>query len=181
MIEFKKTSADVYAYHGDRSLWAIITVDEPHLLLSISSDFGNWSYRWHDPGGPFKEFLVRLEKDYLIGKLSKGTTEFDVHRTVDSLKEFLKQKMDRVSPEDYERSSAFLCDRAGGADTVEELMQMMQDDPDSEILEEVFEGPDFYPVITHACYKPPGLVESFFDQIWAPLFVPKLKQELEMV
>lgn len=54
--------------------WAIITtisVTERFHVLQITSDYGNWSYVWAAPGGPFRKFLIGLADDphYLVDKL----------------------------------------------------------------------------------------------------------------
>lgn len=49
--------------------WAIIVIDSKGLL-SIFSDFGNYSHHWPSESGDFREFLIQLERDYLCGKLA---------------------------------------------------------------------------------------------------------------
>lgn len=58
--------------------WAVITMNERIGMLQITSDWGNWSYRWSAPGMPFKEFCIQMERDpdYLIGKLTQDIRQY---------------------------------------------------------------------------------------------------------
>lgn len=37
--------------------------------IAIHSSFGSWAYQWSACGMPFREFLVKLDRGYLLGKL----------------------------------------------------------------------------------------------------------------
>lgn len=58
--------------------WAVITVNERIGMLQVSSDWGNWNFRWSAPGMPFKEFLIQMavDPDYLIGKLTQDVRQY---------------------------------------------------------------------------------------------------------
>lgn len=46
--------------------------------LSIYSDWGNYGYWWTHPGCEIREFLCRIDDDYLLGKLCSGSGLRDV-------------------------------------------------------------------------------------------------------
>jgi hypothetical protein len=89
------TQYTIIPQHG----WAVITVNEVTGMLQISSDWGNWNFRWACPGEPFKKFLVGLERDpdYLFGKLlsdlraSHGLTKKGEARALVMLKQFFER------------------------------------------------------------------------------------------
>lgn len=81
----KNTGAEVYSVKNAGE-WATIVLrawDEPSQEgsgrfrgeLLINSTFGSWSHYWSAPGMPFKQFLVELEFDYLMGKLMGRDTD----------------------------------------------------------------------------------------------------------
>lgn len=94
----KTTGAEVYSVKSAGE-WATIVVrawDEPGKdgqpwhrgELLINSTFGSWSNYWNAPGIPFKQFLVGLDFDYLMGKLlGRHVEEHDGLGTFRYLKE----------------------------------------------------------------------------------------------
>lgn len=51
--------------------------------FSVISSYGNYSYFWAAPGKPFKEFLAKLDKGYVLDKLSYGKK--DEYRSKETL------------------------------------------------------------------------------------------------
>ena len=71
ITDFKKSQAEVYKLRFDNLAYADITLDEISDYagrISISCDWGNWSYFWGSMGSPFKKFLCSLDNYYLGSK-----------------------------------------------------------------------------------------------------------------
>jgi hypothetical protein len=66
------------------SWWAVFYVDSG--LLSIQSDYGDYSYRWSSYGESFKDFLLSIDGHYLMTKLSGGSREFMFDETIKRIK-----------------------------------------------------------------------------------------------
>lgn len=79
--------------------WALATINDATGELSIQSDWGSWSYRWHAAGMPERngrrvtltEFIGEREgHHYLADKLAgRERDEFDPHETVASFRKML--------------------------------------------------------------------------------------------
>lgn len=75
--------------------WAVAIVHEQSGVLSLVTDHGNWSYRWHRGSLPrgctFHEFLTRCGADYVLRKVMPDEQRecFDVKGTKDSLREHI--------------------------------------------------------------------------------------------
>ena len=61
--------------------YAFIFIETELGLFSTVSDWGNYGYIWNAPGMEFREFLLRINTDYLFGKLMCGQKD---HKTFDS-------------------------------------------------------------------------------------------------
>lgn len=100
-----KSQISVYKIRGHESGfgWADIAIDDGWLepdsrigpqncfRISISSDYGNWAFFWSHPGNSWREFLLRVQIDYVAGKF--GTSHwFDVDATVKHLKKGIAEK-----------------------------------------------------------------------------------------
>lgn len=92
-IEYTGTSKPTtYHFRSPRPLggWALCTVNDTTGELCITSDWGNFSYRWNPSPGclgaaSLTEFIGRRHEDdvdYLAGKLNVESEEFDHHATV---------------------------------------------------------------------------------------------------
>lgn len=73
MVFVGHRTADVYSFKDPvRHTWAIFTVCDATCELSVQSDFGNWSYRWHQAGlgdATLTAFLPTCDRDYIARKL----------------------------------------------------------------------------------------------------------------
>ena len=69
-------------------MWAVFTIEPEAMSLTIRSDAGNLHYHWQNIGdnsvAGFYKFLSRLDKAYLLSKLSNQTC-FNFDKTVKSL------------------------------------------------------------------------------------------------
>ncbi len=77
-------AAEMFTVRVDRS-WAVIFLNSGTGILSIVSDYGNYGYRWSDPGCEFKQFLTEIDDDYLVNKLSSGCDYFNSHKSTDAM------------------------------------------------------------------------------------------------
>lgn len=64
--------------------WAISLMDSTGYF-SVVSDFGNYVFKWNAFEGDFRAFLIQVEDDYLLSKISQRTL-FDDEETVRSIK-----------------------------------------------------------------------------------------------
>ena len=93
----KLRSAVTYSFRTEgRTGWALCTVNDDTCELSINSDYGKWSHRWHKSGfeGTFSSFLADISSaDYLADKLCVGDgRSFDAHETVKQIRRRLCQQ-----------------------------------------------------------------------------------------
>ncbi len=94
------STATTYTFRGERGGWALCTVNDQTGELSIQSDWGSWSYRWHASpaslGAPsFTHFLGdRSDVDYLARKLQgrNGGERFSPERTAKALCHLLAER-----------------------------------------------------------------------------------------
>lgn len=86
-LKLTRTSAAVtYSFRGEHCAWACCTVNEDTGELSITSDWGNWSFRWnigHIGSPSLHAFIGRGSLDYLANKLTPGGSrdQFDPDAT----------------------------------------------------------------------------------------------------
>lgn len=83
----EKTTVELYKIRGGNGSYADITIDAKDNTgrISISSDFGTWSYFWGACGEEFKPFLTGLDIDYAAGKFGENKW-FDYEATMSGLK-----------------------------------------------------------------------------------------------
>lgn len=83
----KVSECKKYSVHEKTGSWAIIFFDEPSKTVAIHSDWGNWSYHWHNIGEQtLAEFLADCDEDYLMGKFSGRKNKFNFDKTVEAIK-----------------------------------------------------------------------------------------------
>jgi hypothetical protein len=173
-----KETVEQYNIRGPNGLWAIITVNPSKLLLQISSDYGDWGYRWSNIGSmTFKRFLVGLGSDYLIDKLTGAAREPDLQATMSKMDEtILRLRREKVIDADQARE-AYDCwedlksDLPSSGEALSDLMYR-------ELGHIVCEPEDIYESIVerqaHDCV-------AFYENIWKPHFVPALNAETAMM
>lgn len=66
--------------------WAIIVIGSDGYFSTVS-DYGNYAYRWTNPGCEFRKFLVGVNAGYLIGKLHGRPDEYDGDETTKAIRE----------------------------------------------------------------------------------------------
>ena len=79
LFSLAKSTVELYKIrHASGCYWADITIDaNGHTgRISIASDYGSWQNYWGACGSDFKDFLGRLNEDYVANK-------FDVKEQVD--------------------------------------------------------------------------------------------------
>ncbi len=121
MLTSAKAASVTYSFitEGDGfKSWALCTVNDQTGELLITSDWGNWSYRWHISalGVPtLTEFIgSRGDVDYMARKLQggdRGGLRFSEEKTMQAMRRLLcvrrmadgrEQLMFRLEPEDYD-------------------------------------------------------------------------------
>lgn len=87
---------DISAYRfwfKDSAGWAFFYIDSATNVLSIISDWGDYSYRWHNIGEQtLEEFIASSDCDYLTRKLLHGKEnrkEFKLLRSLANVKEHI--------------------------------------------------------------------------------------------
>ena len=101
-----KSKAEIYRIRNIENswfAWADITIDEnvESGRISISSDYGNWSYYWSSCGCSFKEFLCGVSIDYVAEKFRESHW-FDQEATIQHLKHIIieQRKQDDLTEEE---------------------------------------------------------------------------------
>lgn len=122
--------------------------------IIVSSSYGTWSYNFSNTGMPFKNFLIKLSKEYVAGKfLMDKAHVLDWDRT--------KEIFDTIKHEDSSLLEIFEyepCD-------LREVYTILSREED--ICEDVE-----YLVKT----KIDPYFSSFWEELW-PIFIEKLKEE----
>ena len=78
--------------NGEDYFWATFMLSE-NGMLSIQSDYGDYSHFWFAFGSDFKAFLVKCGDDYLMSKFCDGRRELDYHATmIDIKRDLIKQR-----------------------------------------------------------------------------------------
>lgn len=167
--EITKAVAEIYRIRGKHGEWADITLDvyEHSGRLSISSDYGDWACYW-GASGPFKEFLTKLNIDYVAGKFGCNR-RFDHARTIEGKKkEVLQARRDG----DISYKVARSC-----WNEIEELMSYTDEGGyvvkawQAKALNNILEtGPN---VVTRIDPQ----FKTFWDTLWQ-VFVEELKREM---
>jgi hypothetical protein len=69
-----------------RSDWAYIYIDEANGVFASYSSYGNYAYCWRHIGDDtLKEFLIRLDFDYFMGKTRPDYCRFDSEATSEGI------------------------------------------------------------------------------------------------
>ena len=71
--------------------WAYFDFSPEKGLLNITSDCGDYSYRWPETGKKFWELMACVKTDYLMGKLFRESTKkFCQEETLDGIRDYLE-------------------------------------------------------------------------------------------
>jgi hypothetical protein len=77
-----------------RQEYAVFTITSRgtgYHMLAIESSFGGYSYAWGSPGTDFREFLARLNVDYVLGKMVGRDEVFDGEGTADAIRKEIRR------------------------------------------------------------------------------------------
>lgn len=178
----KREAVEYYVHRKDSSVWGIAFIsDSPgRHLLSIQSDYGDYSYHWTSIGDrPLIEFLVGLSMDYAMGKLCGSRDkmfEYDHDETRKALfQEIRRARRDReITKQDARKFRTELvgydCDYSSSA--MEYVSNLEVWCPN--MMREMFcDLSDTFPVRNRI--RPQ--VQGFWDEVW-PMFVDIWKRQL---
>lgn len=86
-----------------RCMWADFILDTDNYRLDIHSDCGDYSYNWMPTpdSESFLHLMHRIEKEYLLGKISDRTA-IDEKQTLLNLKRLFKSIEDQIDFEEIE-------------------------------------------------------------------------------
>lgn len=149
----------------NRSWWLQATIIEDRGYLAIASSHGDYQHTWSSPGGPFKEFLTRLDKSYLMCKFGQMDW-FDGDRTK---KELLAKIREARRNEYIEADEAReFYDNAESLDYSSEYAYCHEIDSISctDLVKRVFDG-DIISVPVCKDYNPQ--LQTFVRELWPGL------------
>ncbi len=165
--------------------WAVVLLSEPHGVLSILSNYGNWSHWWPSHGDPsLKHFLLRMgpNDDYLARKFRVDRSDFDFDAACVRLKQAIgrayagKRRLyyagGRAEVFDLEKCRAALdgvkyLDHTRSAD---DFARQVYERPEFSVIDtEQYEG-----IINRATC---GQFLEFMARLWPP-FLAELRREL---
>ena len=154
--------------HGN---WGKFIIDSTGYFSCVT-DYGNYAFQWTAHGDDdFREFLVSLNTDYLLGKLSSGKTVFDERGTRQIIKErIVSMRKDGKYGLDA-TEARYLYDKVDDCSTEHDFEEFFREakDPD---------GDDFFRdwwEMFSQCYDYD--LQGFAERLW-PRFVEALKAEL---
>lgn len=133
--------------------------------VSIMSDWGNWGYWWTHPGCELREFLCRIDDDYLLRKLCSGRRdELNEARSERSIKEHILEYRRRGWYEsDFARREWDLVRQSSFSNEVEAHQWYLE----TEIQ-------DAYELLR---YEPSRQCQAFIEHCW-PLFRVELRRDI---
>lgn len=113
-----ETTARVIHVRFRPSGWATFTICESTGELSVQSDWGSWSYRWHvgaRAGLGLAEALARFDRDYVARKLEPDPEEICLEATRQNLRREVLEarregRIDAEHARDLWDSSNYFCD-----------------------------------------------------------------------
>jgi len=166
-ITIEKSTAELYKLRGTNGSFANISLDysEKQGRISISTDYGNWSYYWGACGSAFKEFLIGLNMEYAAGKFGEGQF-FDHVATLNYLQTRIKE-----NSENKEHKRKLKDELKSLVDCEDKSSFIAQMWNCSEIMKLEDNCPDLVTGIS------PGF-KYFWENLWSN-FIQSLKEELE--
>ncbi len=75
-----------YNVRSDRGRWLAEIVISDDGFFATVSDHGNYAYAWKHAEMEFRSFLVKLDADYLLGKLCGRRSEYVADSTLEYVK-----------------------------------------------------------------------------------------------
>jgi len=164
------TKSNIESYkirYDDKFYWADINIDagESSGRIQISSDFGDYQYYFGSCGMMFKEFLCKIEMDYLSRKFGQSDW-FDLDATINNLKsrifEYTDSKDKQIRQELLDELS-----NLEESSSIEEFICKMNNS--TLILQMEDYNPHVYKTIN-------PVFKNFWTHIWIP-FINELKKE----
>lgn len=145
--------------------------------LFIQSDYGSWDYFWGSCGKPFKEFLVGLDRGYLLTKLNSGKElYFDCDLYIKNLRKELDKLYlnSEIEPQEHDDALWEISEYLEDYSTKESICSAFYSD--CKVLSKIF--PDGFSTSSATDFHP--LMYRFYEEAWVP-FVQLLKEELKEV
>lgn len=144
-------------YH--RCMWARINLDNDNYSLSAETDCGSYSYHWQPTDSEsFLELMCRINKDYLLGKISNEDL-FDCNKTTKNILNYCEDEGLAEQIKQIETSSM--------QEYVVELNDIDEED--------TYDGLDIY---EYACYRYPyGAIT--FCEMFEKYVQPLVRKHLE--
>jgi hypothetical protein len=175
----KEPPMERYSVHGDHGVWATIALrdyqrpnNKDDMLnggeILINSDYGNYAYSWGNMGSPLKAFLCRINRSYVIDKLTNGDdTEFDFDASLAAARKEIRRmrKTHEIT-------------RAAAQEAMEDLPS--QDDGQDEFIRQVWQMDLFTdgdPPSFFVRTRERPQITGFYDHVWTP-FIAHLRTEL---
>jgi hypothetical protein len=176
----KEAPMERYSLSNDHCMWATIALRDWTRTsgdgrvsycgeIMIHSDYGDYAYSWGSMGSPLKEFLVKINRGYVLNKLSGGETErFDFDKTIEGIKkEVIAERKSGCLDKDEARE---IWDEVPTEDRGKDLFVDEMMGCSSEFLNQE----PWHHIATSEIPQLAGL----WDHLWVP-FVAHLRGELE--
>jgi hypothetical protein len=165
----EKTTVECYKIRHYRG-YADITVDSLGTKgrISISSDWGNYSYFWGACGCSFKQFLININIEYVADKFGADRW-FDIESTIKFYKERVKESRSdgTISKEDA-KDILFEINSLKECSNRDEFMISISDC--NKLMRFFDHCPEMINDISHQ-------FKNFWKIIW-PIFINQLKKEI---
>jgi hypothetical protein len=159
-----------YIPSKDCNGWGKFIIDSTGYFSCVS-DYGNYAFQWTAHGeDDFREFLVSLDNDYLMGKLAGGRTEFDAGLTRQLIREHIFER--RKTYDINKLAARNLWDRVSKLEDKESFKEFFEDDAPNE-------GVEFSDWWEMFHYGHPHDLQLFCKHLW-PRFKEALKEELKV-
>lgn len=170
-MKITKSTVECYKIRELKEGWANITIDDLGTSgrVQIASDFGDWQYYWSSCGCPFKEFLTRLNMDYVADKFREDE-HVSIKKTINAYKSAVLEcrrfdGMSKARARDIWRDITALAESWW---TPESFSVEIRDK--EHLLE-------FYNWTPETCTDVSPLFKRFWNEIWVG-FIDHLKAEI---
>lgn len=168
----KASVSEKYDFRFSPNGYAILYIDELAGLISMQTDWGNFSFGWSRAGrGPvsLKRFLVCCDSSYLINKFCKRTY-FDIEQSKAELRKIMETEClsDQEKRDCHDELEDF------HADNIDQMYFSIADSCPT--LFKLVMKEDLYGLPASMDYVP--CERSFFEEIW-PMIRAELKKVVE--